>query len=950
MKISACYIVKNEEENLAKSIESLQGCYDELIVTDTGSEDRTVEIAKEYGAVVYNFVWQDDFSVARNFTLDKAKGDWIIFLDADNYYIGQENIREFLSQIDTEHKDIDALFLPEYEDSKQGKVPDYVARIFRHRPYIRYFGVIHETLVCEKRQLKLMLAERLPLMHTGYHPNKIEAKLKRNLDLLMKDIKAHGKKDHYHYYLAVCHFGLKNYKEAIFNIKNALASPVRHYHREADYYHILLESMRQCGESATDMAEVAAEAIEKFPDMAEFYGEQGIILSSMGMLDEAFVMLNKCVAKYNHADRKKQEFAYFTADIMGIIYARLAQVALLLGKSNFARLASILALDVSKGKWGKDEKESVDSRQVVICIPIYRTELSEFEQVSLRQLNKVLGRYPRVFFSPDSLKFDFGELGEGVGVERFPDYFFRGGKNYSALMLNIDFYKRFRQYEYMLVYQTDAFVFSDRLSEFCAMGYDYIGAPVARAKPLWNFIAARVGKGGLSLRKISSAIRMLEEHQKNLEGPLATIFWQWEDIFWGYCGQQKRYDFQVAPVNIAAQFALDDTRSGFKRLQKGEQPFGCHGWWARNYLRWKPVIESCGYHLPAGKKTDKEQDWRLSNYLQSRTTVNIHYLWGLYRHREFYKMLTVLQAWLTAYPSEHPAWQLNMENIICLWRLVEEEQKNNKIFRICCQRLLASALQNALKGGVTHVLCRNLLVTMLPYLQKYDYEPMQELAGQIKADWWNFWVNSGQRRVHPVESKKKKILVLSKVTDEDWLLESFVRHTLTFATALLIDIRTATTRAKYILAQLEKEGLPIIQHEQYLSQQQVESDMDLVLNLAPYEFLLPMTASGNVYESLNRWKKDSSYAVEVGKYAPYLPFAYREKFILYRPLMRSLTFKGYAVICAGRKGKAQVNEELYIACMEKMSEQLLLNGIMPADMEISDLSAFVTYQELKYTQ
>ena len=87
MKISACYIVKNEEENLAKSIESLQGCYDELIVTDTGSDDRTVEITREYGAVVYNFVWQDNFSVARNFTLDKAKGDWIIFLDADNYYI-----------------------------------------------------------------------------------------------------------------------------------------------------------------------------------------------------------------------------------------------------------------------------------------------------------------------------------------------------------------------------------------------------------------------------------------------------------------------------------------------------------------------------------------------------------------------------------------------------------------------------------------------------------------------------------------------------------------------------------------------------------------------------------------------------------------------------------------------------------------------------------------------
>ena len=950
MRISACYIVKNEEENLAKSIESLQGFYDELIVTDTGSEDRTVEIAKEHGALVYHFVWQNDFSAARNFTLDNATGDWIIFLDADNYYIGQENIREFLSQIDRENTEIDALFLPEYEDSKQGRIPDYVARIFRHRSDIRYHGVIHETLSCEKRQLKLMLAERLPIVHTGYHPNKMEAKLKRNLALLTADIKANGEKDYYYYYLAVCHFGLKNYKAAIFWIKKAFASPVRHYHREADYYHILLEAMRQCGESAEDMAEVAVEAIEKFPNMAEFYGELGIICSSMGKMDEAFVLLNKCVAKYNHVDRKKQEFSYFTADIMGIIYARLAKVALLLGQADFARLASIMALDVSKGRWGKEEKESADSKQVVICIPIYRAELSVFEQVSITQLNKVLGKYPRVFFAPESLEFDFGELGKGVGVERFPDYFFRGVVNYSALMLNVDFYKRFRQYEYILVYQTDAFVFNDRLSEFCAMGYDYIGAPVTRANPLWNFIAARVGNGGFSLRKVNSAIRMLEQYKNKLEGPLGTVFWQWEDIFWGHCGQQKDSRFKVAPVKVATEFALDDTLSGFKRLLKGWRPFGCHGWWQLNYAHWKPVIEACGHKLPTGKNPGKEQYPRLNHYLQSRTTVNMHYLWGLYRHNEFSKMLTVLQAWLKAYPPGHPAWQINMENIICLWRLVEENQKNNKIFRITCQCLLTKALQNALKGGVTHVLCRNLLITMLPYLQKYDYEPMQEVAQEIRNYWWNFWLTTKKKSILPVQSNKKKIIVLSKVTDEDWLLESFVRHTLTFATALLIDIRTATMRVKHILAQLEEEGLPIIQHEQYLSQQQVESDVDLVLNLAPYELLLPMTASGNVYESLTRWKKGSSYAVEVGKYTPYLPFAYKEKFILSRPLMRSLTFKGYAVICAGSKGKAQVNEDLYIACMESMSEKLLFNGIMPADMEISDLSAFVTYQELKYTQ
>ena len=112
MQISACFITKNEEKNIEKAICSLQGMYDELIVTDTGSEDRTVEIAEKYGARVYNFKWQNDFSLARNFTIDKAGGDWIIFLDADEYFIGKYDIRDYLEKIEKLHPKTEALLLP----------------------------------------------------------------------------------------------------------------------------------------------------------------------------------------------------------------------------------------------------------------------------------------------------------------------------------------------------------------------------------------------------------------------------------------------------------------------------------------------------------------------------------------------------------------------------------------------------------------------------------------------------------------------------------------------------------------------------------------------------------------------------------------------------------------------------------------------------------------------
>lgn len=77
---------KNEEANIEHCLSHLKTVVDEQIVIDTGSTDRTVELAEIMGAKVFHFDWINDFSAARNFALDKAKGDWIIFLDCDEYF------------------------------------------------------------------------------------------------------------------------------------------------------------------------------------------------------------------------------------------------------------------------------------------------------------------------------------------------------------------------------------------------------------------------------------------------------------------------------------------------------------------------------------------------------------------------------------------------------------------------------------------------------------------------------------------------------------------------------------------------------------------------------------------------------------------------------------------------------------------------------------------------
>ncbi|MCY2907094.1 glycosyltransferase family 2 protein [Bacillus anthracis] len=81
--LSACLIVKNEEEMLGKCLESLRRVIEEIIVVDTGSTDSTKEIARQFTDKVYDFEWMNDFSEARNFAASKANGEWIIAIDAD---------------------------------------------------------------------------------------------------------------------------------------------------------------------------------------------------------------------------------------------------------------------------------------------------------------------------------------------------------------------------------------------------------------------------------------------------------------------------------------------------------------------------------------------------------------------------------------------------------------------------------------------------------------------------------------------------------------------------------------------------------------------------------------------------------------------------------------------------------------------------------------------------
>ena len=102
--VSLCMIVKDEEKYLARCLQSAKTIVDEMIVVDTGSSDRTKELATIFGAKVFDFAWENDFSSARNYSLSKASGDWILVLDADEMI--SEKDQPFLCNLTAERETV----------------------------------------------------------------------------------------------------------------------------------------------------------------------------------------------------------------------------------------------------------------------------------------------------------------------------------------------------------------------------------------------------------------------------------------------------------------------------------------------------------------------------------------------------------------------------------------------------------------------------------------------------------------------------------------------------------------------------------------------------------------------------------------------------------------------------------------------------------------------------
>ncbi|MBS4174158.1 glycosyltransferase family 2 protein [Bacillus sp. FJAT-49736] len=191
--LSLCMIVKNEEKVIERCLSSVGSLIDEIIIVDTGSTDRTKELASKYTTKIYDFEWINDFSAARNYAASKASGEWILVLDADEY-VDEENLKSFIDDLKGNRENVDAFsakIINFTGNFGENLLQNYHDRIYKNNGEISYYRQIHEQFKNNNDKPINIKHSRLVIFHSGYLNQTVSEKDKnsRNKNLLDQEMK-----------------------------------------------------------------------------------------------------------------------------------------------------------------------------------------------------------------------------------------------------------------------------------------------------------------------------------------------------------------------------------------------------------------------------------------------------------------------------------------------------------------------------------------------------------------------------------------------------------------------------------------------------------------------------------------------------------------------------------------------------------------------------------------
>lgn len=226
IEVSLCMIARNEEDCLADCIRSVRNLVGEIIVVDTGSSDKTSEIAARSGARVFSLAWNNDFADARNYALKQATKAWILVLDADEIMspVEHNTWAGLLANPDVEGYFVD---ICNYLGDGRETAEDFVVRLFRNKPAYRFSGSIHEQVAGAIKTCtegKGLASSNLVIHHFGYLSRRIEAKdkHKRNTAVIKKALAQTPRDPFLLYCLGIEYFQANDYHRGVTVLTKAL--------------------------------------------------------------------------------------------------------------------------------------------------------------------------------------------------------------------------------------------------------------------------------------------------------------------------------------------------------------------------------------------------------------------------------------------------------------------------------------------------------------------------------------------------------------------------------------------------------------------------------------------------------------------------------------------------------------------------------------------------------
>jgi glycosyltransferase involved in cell wall biosynthesis len=291
-RVSLTMIVRNEEANLPNALESARGLFDEMVVVDTGSTDRTKEIAREFGAKVFDFAWIDDFAAARNAALSRATGDYAFWLDADDVLEApqRKKLEDLLNGLRADDPAAYVLRCACDQGRNRGAgiiVVDHI-RLFPLREGVRWTYRVHEQILPALRKVAIPVRwTDLVVRHTGYaDPVLRSRKLDRDAKILMEELAKRPADPFVLFNLGSIAVEREQWPAALDYLGRSLAGSAPTDSIRRKLHALIARSHQMLGDLPTALR-TCAEGLSLDPEDAELLFRKGVLHRHRGELAEA---------------------------------------------------------------------------------------------------------------------------------------------------------------------------------------------------------------------------------------------------------------------------------------------------------------------------------------------------------------------------------------------------------------------------------------------------------------------------------------------------------------------------------------------------------------------------------------------------------------------------------------------------------------------------------------